>query len=195
MNLNFQLIIFICIYFQKDEFPQELAKMSKINFNYQQKDSPTDCVRSIIDSLRLCPIEEVRTAPFLFTNWQPDLINLVVNHLKPENIRVFISGKIFENIAMESEPIFKIKFKKEKITQEIIEKWENSGLNTELAYPTRNEFIPENFVIKAQKMAIDEKPIEKFPVIIEDSSLMRIWFKQDDEYLLPQVIMKFAFTR
>ena len=97
-------------------------------------------------------------------------------------------------MATESEPWYGTKFKKESISQEIIKKWKNAGLNAEFAYPMVNEFIPEDFVIRTNE-ASSEKPIEKLPVIIEDSPLMRVWFKQDDEFLLPKVNVTFAFDR
>lgn len=68
--------------------------------------------------------------------------------LKPENVRIHIVGKLFENIANETEKWYGVKFKKEKISQDIINKWINAGLNPDLKLPPKNEFIPEKFDIK-----------------------------------------------
>ena len=34
-----------------------------------------------------------------------------------------------------------------------------------------------------------------FPVIIQDTPLSRVWFKQDDEFLLPKANLSFEFVR
>lgn len=35
----------------------------------------------------------------------------------------------------------------------------------------------------------------EFPRIIQDTSLTRVWFKQDDKFLLPKADLKFDFVR
>lgn len=37
--------------------------------------------------------------------------------------------------------------------------------------------------------------VEKFPTIIEDTPLIRLWFKKDDEFLVPKARMIFDFVR
>lgn len=44
-------------------------------------------------------------------------------------------------------------------------------------------------------MAGEMLQIEKFPTIIEDTPFVRLWFKKDDEYLVPRAKMIFNFTR
>lgn len=36
---------------------------------------------------------------------------------------------------------------------------------------------------------------EKFPVILEDTSFVRLWYKKDDEFLVPRARMIFDFVR
>lgn len=170
---------------------QEYRQISKMDFDFKEKSLPRIYVSRTVRALQKYPIEEVLTASSIYTDWRPDLINLIVDHLVPENIRVYVVGKTFEDIATETEPWYGVKFKKEKIPQDIIDRWNTLGLSSELAYPTKNEFIPEDFVIRANEKSV----IEKFPTIIDDSPLMRVWFKQDDEFLVPKVNLTFEFIR
>lgn len=41
---------------------------------------------------------------------------------------------------------------------------------------------------------MDETEIKSYPVILHDTPVMRVWFKQDTEYLKPKTIMNFDFT-
>ncbi|XP_043278498.1 insulin-degrading enzyme isoform X2 [Venturia canescens] len=170
----------------------EYKQISMMEFDFKEKLRPGSYVNVMSRALQKYPMEEILIAPYLLTEWRPDLINTVIDHLTPDNIRVYVIGKIFEDIATETEPWYGTKFKKESIASETIEKWQNCGLNEDLVFPTKNEFIPEDFAIRAHDVA--RSAIEKFPVIIEDSPFTRIWFKQDDEFLLPKVNLTFDFT-
>ncbi|XP_051155398.1 insulin-degrading enzyme-like [Leptopilina boulardi] len=147
-------------------------------------------VSNIVNIMPDCPIEEIiNRFNSLFFEWRPDLIKKLVDYLTPENIRVHIFDKSFENIATEIEPIYKSKFKKEKIPANLIEKWRNAGDNCDLKLPTRNELIPTKFDLK-----LENSVIEKYPKIIQDTRFMRVWFKQDDEFFLPEAYMTFNFV-
>jgi len=37
--------------------------------------------------------------------------------------------------------------------------------------------------------------VEKFPIILEDTSFVRLWYKKDDEFLVPRARMIFDFVR
>lgn len=160
-----------------------------MNFRFREKSSPSSYVNSTVQSLQQYPIEEVLSAPRLVSEWRPDLINDVMTYLKPENIRVHVLAKAFEAEADSVESWYGTKFKKEKIPEELIVQWNNAGTNDAFHLPEKNEFIPSKFDIKPHDK------VEKFPTIIEDSPLFRVWFKQDDEFLYPKATMTFDFVR
>ncbi|XP_058795185.1 insulin-degrading enzyme isoform X2 [Phymastichus coffea] len=167
---------------------KEYSNIATMNFRFREKSSPSNYVDSTVQSLQQYPIEEVLSAPRLVSEWRPDLINDVMTYLKPENIRVHVLAKAFENEADSVEPWYGTKYKKEKIPDELIARWSNAGENDAFHLPEKNEFIPSKFDIKPHDK------VDKFPVIIEDNPLFRVWFKQDDEFLYPKASMTFDFV-
>ncbi|XP_048268577.1 insulin-degrading enzyme isoform X2 [Bombus affinis] len=167
----------------------EYRDIANINFRFKEKGYPCDYVSGIAQILYDYPMEEILIAEHLFPLWKPDLITWVMEYLKPENVRIHVVAKLYENIADETEKWYGVKFKKEKIPQNIISKWINAGLNSDLQLPPKNEFIPEKFDIKPAASTIS-----KFPVIIEDTPLIRLWFKQDDEFLIPRANLFIDFV-
>ncbi|CAL7937409.1 unnamed protein product [Xylocopa violacea] len=167
----------------------ECRDIANMNFRFKEKSYPYDYVSGLAQILYDYPMEDILTAEHLFPLWKPDLINWVMEYLKPENVRIHIAGKVFSSIADETEHWYGVKFKKEKIPQNILNTWINAGLNSDLKLPQKNEFIPEKFDIKPA-----DENISKFPVIIEDTSLIRLWFKQDDEFLLPKANLFIDFV-
>ncbi|XP_017766941.1 PREDICTED: insulin-degrading enzyme [Eufriesea mexicana] len=167
----------------------ECRDIANINFKFKEKSYPCDYVSSIAQRLYDYPMEDILTVEYLFPLWKPDLIKWVMGYLKPENVRIHVIGKSYENIADETEKWYGVKFKKEKISQNVINEWINAGLNLNLKLPPKNEFIPEKFDIKPT-----ENNISKFPVIIEDTPLIRLWFKQDDEFVIPRANLFIDFV-
>ena len=129
-----------------------------MNFRFKEKVSARNHVMATVMCLQEFPIEDVLTAPWLFTEWKPDVIADVLTYLKPENVRVHVIGQKFENIATETESWYGTKYKKEAIPPETIENWKNSGLNESLSLPDKNEFIPTNFDTKLNS----SEPVSKF---------------------------------
>ncbi|XP_014206136.1 insulin-degrading enzyme isoform X2 [Copidosoma floridanum] len=171
----------------KDIF-QEYSDIASMNFRFKEKSTPRNCVNATVVALQEYPIEEVLSAPRLITEWRPDLINELESYLVPENVRIHVVGKMFEAEANSVEPWYGTKFREEKIPAEQIHKWKNSGLNEAFHLPDKNEFVPTKFDIKPHDK------VDKFPVIIEDTPFVRMWFKQDDEFLLPKATMVFDFV-
>ncbi|XP_015116960.1 insulin-degrading enzyme isoform X2 [Diachasma alloeum] len=169
---------------------EECRQIAQMDFDFKEKSSPRTYVNQTVQALQKYPMEEVLSAPYLPTEWRPDLITLITDHLVPQKIRIHVVGKAFEPIATESELWYGTKFKKEKIPDSVITRWSSPGLHQDLKFPSKNEFIPTAFEIKAN----ENSHIDKFPVIIEDNPFMRVWFKQDDEFLLPKVNLTFDFV-
>lgn len=129
-------------------FLQEYCDIAQMNFRFREKMAPRDYVNVTVQFLQEYPIEEVLTAPRLYTEWKPDLITSLKEYLVPDKIRVLVIAKKFEKEAQSIEPWYSIKYKKERITKEVLHKWKNAGLNPAFKLPLANEFIPTIFDIK-----------------------------------------------
>lgn len=69
--------------------------------------------------------------------------------------------------------------------------WLSCGENSNLRLPEPNLFIPTDFSI----LDIEAENSEKVhPVIILDTPLMRVWYKQDTEFLKPKSFIAFDFS-
>ncbi|XP_011313568.1 insulin-degrading enzyme-like, partial [Fopius arisanus] len=171
-------------------FFEEHRQIEQMHFNFGEKLPLQSYVNATAEALHKYQMEDVLIAPCYPSEWRPDLIKLVIDHLSPQNIRIHVIGKEFEPIATETEIWYGTKFKKEKIPDSVLMRWSDDRRHEELKFPTKNELIPTSFEIKP----IDRSTIEKFPVIIEDNPFMRVWFKQDDKFLVPKVNLIFEFA-
>ena len=131
-------------------------------------------------------LEDVLKGPYLLTDWKPELVNDILSRLTPSNVRIMAIAQKFDNIATDSEPWYGTKHKTEPISDELLKSWEISVPYEKLHLPEKNPFIPTDFEL-CERDTCDVK----VPSVIQDTPLSRVWFKQDDEYLLPKASLNF----
>ncbi|XP_077297040.1 insulin-degrading enzyme-like [Arctopsyche grandis] len=134
-------------------------------------------------------MDEIMSADFHLTDWKPQLIQEFLSMLTPERIRIKVVGKIFASNCDQTEKWYGTKYHLEKISKEKLDRWNKCGLNEGLHLPAVNSFLPDSLDL------IESDPESKeYPTIVCDTPLIRVWFKQDDEYSLPKMNTFFRFV-
>uniref|UniRef100_A0A668VJ59 Insulin-degrading enzyme n=1 Tax=Oreochromis aureus TaxID=47969 RepID=A0A668VJ59_OREAU len=182
-------------YIQKlrSEGPQEWVfneykDLKKVAFRFKDKERPRDCTSKIAGLLQYYPLEEVLSAEYFLEDFRPDLIEMVLDKLRPEHVRVIVVSKSFEGQTDMTEEWYGTQYKQEAISEETIKKWANADLNGKFKLPMKNEFIPTNFEIYPL-----EKESPSVPTLIKDTAMSKVWFKQDDKFFLPKACLNFEF--
>uniref|UniRef100_A0AAX7VC14 Insulin-degrading enzyme n=1 Tax=Astatotilapia calliptera TaxID=8154 RepID=A0AAX7VC14_ASTCA len=194
--LNIEDIIFHMFqYIQKlrSEGPQEWVfneykDLKKVAFRFKDKERPRDYTSKIAGLLQHYPLEEVLSAEYFLEDFKPDLIEMVLDKLRPEHVRVIVVSKSFEGQTDITEEWYGTQYKQEAISEETIKKWANADLNGKFKLPMKNEFIPTNFEIYPL-----EKDSPSVPTLIKDTAMSKVWFKQDDKFFLPKACLNFEF--
>uniref|UniRef100_A0A671RBQ6 Insulin-degrading enzyme n=1 Tax=Sinocyclocheilus anshuiensis TaxID=1608454 RepID=A0A671RBQ6_9TELE len=174
-------------YIQKlrTEGPQEwVFQECKIRFSFRAK----HIYNAHFSVCQYYPLEKVLAAEYLLEEFRPDLIEMVLDKLRPENVRVAVVSKSFEGQTDRTEEWYGTQYKQEAITNEAIKKWQNADLNGKFKLPVKNEFIPTKFEIYPL-----EKDSPSVPTLIKDTAMSKIWFKQDDKFFLPKACLNFEF--
>ena len=117
-------------------------------------------------------------------------------------------GKTFESVADTAEKWYGTSYKLEKIAEEDLNKWKNAGLLDKFHLPPKNEFIPEQLDLVPREEVTKETIIEfglliiiillqtsSLPVTLKTTKLSRVWYKQDEEFLLPKAILYIEIFR
>lgn len=189
VTLVFQYINMLKTEGPKEWIFEEYRDIMAMHFRFKDKEMPQSYVSTTSQNLNEYPIEEVLSGSCLITDWRPDLIDMVLQYLTPENIRIAVIAQKFELEADQTEKWYGTKYKMEKIPEDTLKKWANVKLCEDLKIPPRNEFIPTDFELMPR-----EPNAPDHPIIIQNTSLSRVWFKQDDEFLLPKANLSFEFV-
>lgn len=75
---------------------EEYLSLSEMQFRFKDKETALSLVSNVVHSMQLYPMDEVLTAPYLISEWQPELIQDLMENLVPEKCRIFIVGQKVE---------------------------------------------------------------------------------------------------
>ncbi|XP_067656756.1 insulin-degrading enzyme-like [Haliotis asinina] len=165
----------------------ECKKLKTLRFQFKDKETPNSYVTSLARDNHIYTIEEALSGPYLLSEFRPDLIQMLLNKLTPENMSVMVVAKKYEGVMNLSEKWYGTQYKVEPYSQTQLKHWNDPGLHDNLHLPDVNEFIPENLDL------VPRQEVTQFPVIIKNDSLTRLWFKQDDKFLLPKSYISLQF--
>ncbi|XP_034755125.1 insulin-degrading enzyme isoform X2 [Etheostoma cragini] len=167
---------------------EECKDLNKVAFRFKDKERPRGYTSKVAGLVHYYPLEEILAAEYLLEDFRPDLIEMVLDKLRPEHVRVAVVSKSFEGQTNKTEEWYGTQYKQEAISEESIEKWAGADLNGKFKLPMRNEFIPTNFEIYPL-----EKDSPSVPALIKDTAMSKVWFKQDDKFFLPKACLNFEF--
>uniref|UniRef100_A0A914XIB4 Insulin-degrading enzyme n=1 Tax=Plectus sambesii TaxID=2011161 RepID=A0A914XIB4_9BILA len=190
--LTFQTIGMISRAKPQEWVHRELQQLSELKFRFKDKEKPENYATSLSHRLHEYPFEDLLYAPFRMDEYRPDLIEMVFDRLNPDNMNYCVISKEFagrpEN---EFEKWYGTEYRKIKLDGSFLAKC-SDALKTEspvLRMPERNEYIASNFELKARV-----KDDSKGPELLRDDQFTRVWFKQDQEFLLPKCCSYLTLT-
>ncbi|XP_037127776.1 insulin-degrading enzyme isoform X1 [Syngnathus acus] len=167
---------------------QECKDLNKVAFRFKDKERPRGYTSKVSGLLHYYPLEEVLAAEYLLEDFRPDLIEMVLDKLRPEYVRVVLVSKSFDGETDKAEEWYGTQYKQEAISMETLMKWASADLNGKFKLPMKNEFIPTNLEIYPL-----EKDSASVPALIKDTAMSKVWFKQDDKFFLPKACLNFEF--
>lgn len=168
----------------------ELKDMGDINFKFRKKGNSIDEVMDYSLNMLFYPPKYILKGTYEFNSFEKAKphIEQCLNYLKKDNMVVILSSKEFEGKTDKSEKWYDIKYKVDNIQNNNYgEKFEEMEFNHKKFFlPHLNKFIPKDIKI------VDEKTDKyKYPIKLQDSHI-EVWFKHDDKFNSPKVLVNAA---
>ncbi|MBA0642157.1 hypothetical protein Goklo_026595, partial [Gossypium klotzschianum] len=134
------------------------------------------------------PPKDWLVGSLLPSDFNPAIIQKILNELSPENVRIFWESKKFEGLTDKVEPWYGTAYSIEKVSSSKIQAWMSSAANENLHLPAPNVFIPKDLSIKNAQEEV------KFPVLLRKSSYSKLWYKPDIVFSTPKAYVKIDFN-
>ncbi|GLT63106.1 hypothetical protein SLA2020_356910 [Shorea laevis] len=166
----------------------ELSAICETGFHYKDKVDPISYVVSIASKMRMYPPRDWLVGSSRPSNFNQGIIQMVLNELSPDKVRIFWVSKKFEGLTDMVEPWYGTAYSIEKVTTSMIQEWMSLAPNENLHLPAPNIFIPTDLSLKDPEEKI------KYPVLLRKSSYSRVWYKPDTMFSSPKACVKMGFN-
>jgi secreted Zn-dependent insulinase-like peptidase len=150
---------------------EEQAKVARLGFRFQEKSGPTAFVYRVTPLLDRFPPQDVLAAPYLMTEFDPELIRRYMSYLTPENLLVQIVGP--DVPADRVEQWFEVPYALAP-TQRRPDPKQDPALDL----PEPNRFLPESLKL----LAADGDG----PRLAVDDPALSLWLDRDTEFGVPR---------
>ncbi|GLT37044.1 hypothetical protein SLA2020_113820 [Shorea laevis] len=151
----------------------ELSAVYETNFHHQDEIHPIDYVVNIALNMQIYPPKDWLVGSSLPSNFNQGIIQMVLDELSPDNVRIFWESEKFQGHTDMVEPWYGTAYSIEKVTTSMIQEWMSSAPNENLHLPAPNIFIPTDLSLKDPEVKV------KYPVLLRESSYSRLWYKRN----------------
>jgi insulysin len=165
----------------------ELATMAELAFQYQEPGGPVGLVSGMTQRMQLFPAQDLITASYFYDKYDPALIKEVISHLRPDNMMMQLSARGLE--VDKTDPWYGTRYSVRSIDAERIARWQQYPQDSALSMIKPNPFIPEDLAIKPYTggpVPANIPNVEDKPQLVVNENGVRLWFKQDTEFLTPR---------
>ncbi|XP_010057119.2 insulin-degrading enzyme-like 1, peroxisomal [Eucalyptus grandis] len=166
----------------------ELSALCETKFHYQDKIPPIHYVVRVASNMEIYPQEDWIVGSSLPCEFNPGTIQMVLDKLSPDNVRIFWESKSFEGLTDMVEPWYGTAYSMNKISTSTIQEWMSSSPDENLHLPVPNIFIPTDLSLNIS----EEKT--NLPILLRKSSYSTLWFKPDTAFSTPKAYIKIDFS-
>jgi insulysin len=83
---------------------EECKTLGEINFKFASKAAPESFATSLAVRLnQWYKVEDVLCGPYVYSEYYPKAVKEVLDSLRPENARIFLAAKSFEDIGLQGQ--------------------------------------------------------------------------------------------
>ena len=164
---------------------EEQAKLGEIAFRYAQEFDPGKMAQSLSARLQRYPPEDVLRGPFIVKRFDPDRIQKLLSYLTPQNVNIRVTAP---GLATDqTSQYYDVRYRLSEIDHDILERWANVRLNSELSLPGPNRFIP------ARLDMLDGETSSQIPEKIDKREHIHLWHQYDNEFGSPRANLYINF--
>ncbi|XP_060844722.1 insulin-degrading enzyme-like [Rhopalosiphum padi] len=169
---------------------EEIKNVNAIEFQYKDEESPLYYVMNLTSRMIQYTLKDVLTAGYLIEEWKPELITELLSYFRPDNMRVTVISKTFQDQTNAEDKYYGTPFTLSKIPVETINFWLEDDICNDFKMPLKNKYIAHKFNL----LPIENNEPE-IPQIFYDSAILRCWLKKDTEFRLPKAYVSVKFFR
>ncbi|MGL1957527.1 MAG: insulinase family protein [Colwellia sp.] len=165
---------------------QEKKAIADLSFNYHEKISSIDNVSQLVLNMQHYPPEDYIFGDYIMKGLSEKIISHLLNYLTADNMRVI---HVSQNNTFEQTSFwYQVPYQVSTISKEKLQHWQNLATNKQLNEKLNSLlYLPaENIYITGSQHVYDNAEKKSTPEIIEKSTGLAVWYKQDTTFKVPK---------
>lgn len=160
----------------------ETKILSDIDFKFQEEQTTTEFVETVVEDMHSYPSKDYLTGPRLYFSYKPDEVTRLLSFFKPELVNIIVRAKKFDDSIKlnQTERWFQTKYGFREINPKWVQSWQTVEPYPEFKLPSPNNFISSDF-----KIIQGTSKESKYPVKVKSTNTMEVWYKLDTTFKLP----------
>lgn len=155
----------------------EQRDLAKLGFRFREKGSPVGAVIRLAEALQRYPVADAIRGPYVYSDWDPQLIARYLGYLRTDNLMVTLSHR--DAATDRRSRWFDTPYGLKRLDAGELER-AAAAVDAPLALPQPNEFVPHRLELKPLAQAHDR------PQLLVDTPEMRLWHLQDASFGVPK---------
>lgn len=161
----------------------EKRYINQLKFDFKEKERPDGYVINLSSNLQIYPVENILNHGYMLEDFQPDLIQRILNQMDIKNMRIYVMSESFKDLES-VEPIYGTQYTEKHFDTDIIQRFESPKLlrqktKKDLDLPIANNFLPKDL----SQFIGESTPV---PEKILETSQSQLFFKQDKVFQTPK---------
>ena len=157
----------------------EQRQLADLAFRFQDQADPSDKVLELATSLHFFPAQEVIRAPYLLEDFEPALIQRLIDELTPQRLLLTLVAKDLATNRVTA--YFDSPYAVSPIEESRLQLWRSSEVPETLRLPEPNPFIPTDLSLLPEQDNYDVPPA---PLLQEPGATL--WYKQETSFGAPR---------
>ena len=160
---------------------EELQRVAQAKFLYLEKQRLSWEVSDLSNDLHYYPAEDLLAHKYQYTDFDLKLVVMYLEQLTAQNMRQIVQA---QSVATDKlEPRYSTNYSLKPLPESLLSIKSLLPEQSQFKLPKPNPYIPKSMALTA----IDTQQI--VPKKIYDTTGVKLWFKQDDEFLLPRTVI------
>ncbi|XP_031249701.1 nardilysin-like [Pistacia vera] len=166
---------------------KELQDIGNMEFRFAEEQPQDDYAAELAANLLVYPAEHVIYGDYVYKEWDKEMIKNLLGFFTPENMRIDVVSKSFKKSEDSLyEPWFGSHYTEEDVSPSLMKLWRDPPeIDASLQLPSKNEFIPLDFSVRANNTSDGPGNVSS-PICIIDEPLIKFWYKLDNTFKLPR---------
>ncbi|XP_060627682.2 nardilysin-like isoform X1 [Anolis sagrei] len=166
---------------------EEIQKIEGNGFCFQEQSDPLEYVENISENMHIFQKEDLLIGDQLLTEYKPEVIADVLNHLLPQKVNIFFLSPAHEGMCHLKEKWFGTRYGVSDIDEYWRKLWATDfELNPEFHLPGENKYIATDFSVKPFS-----KKATEYPQKILNTQQGCLWYKEDNKFSVPKAFICF----